>query len=279
MDVPLKARAGKTAEPRKRLLVLPFLDVSSDRSQDVAETARRTFIRQLLATDQFVVVDLADFPKDLGQFKSQDEYDLKEVTRIASGMGIAGVVEGKIFELKARRLGDQVGLIRKIKAQMDATVRIRVYGSKNNRELLNETRVASVESVATQMGDFRATDKGLEEDANLVKDAVSKALKGIVPSIASAVKKITWEGKIALVNGERIFLNAGRLSGLQVGDILRVLDSGEDVFDPDSGETIGRAPGRMKGTIEVVSYFGKDGAIAVVHSGSGFKESDQVELY
>jgi hypothetical protein len=82
-----------------------------------------------------------------------------------------------------------------------------------------------------------------------------------------------------MVSGERVFINAGRLSGLQVGDILKVTEEGDDVYDPENGRFIGTAPGRLKGTIEVVSYFGRDGAIAVVHSGSGFQENDRVELY
>jgi hypothetical protein len=82
-----------------------------------------------------------------------------------------------------------------------------------------------------------------------------------------------------MISGERVYVNAGRLSGLQVGDILKVTEEGDDVYDPDTGRFIGTAPGRLKGTIEVVSYFGKDGAIAVIHSGSGFQENDRVELY
>jgi hypothetical protein len=35
----------------------------------------------------------------------------------------------------------------------------------------------------------------------------------------------------------------------------------------------------MKGSLEVISYFGQDGAIAVIHSGSGFKENDRIEMY
>ena len=84
---------------------------------------------------------------------------------------------------------------------------------------------------------------------------------------------------MALIEGSRIFLNAGRISGLNMGDILKVTAKGEEIYDPESGDFIGTAPGRMKGTLEVVSYFGTDGAIAVVHSGSGFRENDSVELY
>src|SRR5690606_25714789 len=99
---------------------------------------------------------------------------------------------------------------------------------------------------------------------------VRKAFVSSVPNVLRAVEKLSWEGRVAMVAGERIFVNAGRLSGLQIGDILKVTEEGEDVYDPETGRFIGTAPGRLKGTIEVVTYFGKDGAIAVIHSGSGF---------
>jgi hypothetical protein len=58
-----------------------------------------------------------------------------------------------------------------------------------------------------------------------------------------------------------------------------VSEEGQEIFDPETGGFIGKAPGRMKGTIEIVSYFGKDGAIGIIHSGSGFEENDIVEIY
>ena len=99
------------------------------------------------------------------------------------------------------------------------------------------------------------------------------------PQIISSLGKISWEGRIAAISGDRIYLNVGRISGLEVGDLLKVSDEGDDIYDPESGGHIGKVPGRMKGTLEVISYFGNDGAIAVIHSGSGFKENDKIELY
>ena len=112
-----------------------------------------------------------------------------------------------------------------------------------------------------------------------MRDGVRKAFAATVPGLVKSIEKLDWEGRVALVNGDRLYLNAGRISGIQIGDILKVTEDGEEIFDPETGAFIGLAPGRMKGTIEVVSYFGKDGAIAVIHSGSGFKENDRVELY
>lgn len=278
-DVPLEARDSRLEEPRKRLLILPFIDISQERGEKVAQAARNGLIRGLQSTKSFIIVDNSDFPTDVKSLRVNEQYDLESVSKTALGMGVALVIEGRILEIHARRLGDQVGLMRKIRAQITAKVQIRVMGTKQNRELLNEVREATLESSTTKFGSYAYSDKFLEEDPELIEQVNQKAFRSLLPSITAVARKITWEGKIALVSGDRIYVNAGRVSGLQVGDILRVNDEGNEIFDPESGAFIGRAPGRMKGTLEVVSYFGKDGAVGVIHSGQGFKESDQVEFY
>lgn len=277
-DVPFESR--DEGGVRHRILVLPFLDEKTNRPMRVGEEARRGVIRELARTGQFVLVSTEDFPQDPKKLMTPEgDYDLPEIAKIASGIGVAAVLEGKILQVKARRLGDQVGLVRQMKAQVDAEVRLRLYAGKNGREILNVVRTASVESVSTRVGEKASSDRYLEDDPDLVQQAVRKAVAGSVPAVVKAVEKLNWEGRIAMVTGERVFINAGRLSGLQIGDILKITDEGDEVFDPETGRFIGKAPGRMKGTVEIISYFGKDGAISVIHSGSGFKENDRVELY
>jgi hypothetical protein len=113
----------------------------------------------------------------------------------------------------------------------------------------------------------------------MIETLVKDAFLDFTPQIVGAIDKVSWEGRIAAINGDRLYLNVGKISGLQIGDLLKVMEDGDDVYDPESGGHIGRVPGRMKGTLEVISYFGNDGAISIIHSGSGFKENDRIEQY
>lgn len=277
-EVPYQAR--ESDELKKKLLVLPFLDSELQRSHNVTEVARRTVVEDLIGTRQFIVVSNADLGKDLSAFvKENKEYDMMALSRLAANMGISAVVEGRVLEIRARRLGDEIGLFRKLKAQVETAVQIRVYGARTGQEIYNTVRKSMVESETTRVGQEDQSDRHLQEDPYLVSAGVRKAFRESVVGIIKAVEKLSWEGRVALVNGEKIYVNAGRLSGIQIGDILKITEEGSEVFDPDTGSFIGQAPGRMKGTIEIVSYFGKDGAIGVIHSGSGFKENDKVQLY
>lgn len=277
-DLPYQAREKSDQSPRKRVMVLPFID-SPARSEKASQAARDAFVRAMRKTDDFVIVSNTDFPKDIATYFKNGEYDLESMGKIGGGMGLAAIIEGRIVDIKAKRIGDEVGLVRQVKARVNANVQIRVVNTKNGHVILNETRSAEIEDTTTRVAERSFSDRFLEEDPKLIEAVVSKAFQGTVPRIVQSIEKLSWEGRVALVKGDRVYLNAGRLSGLQIGDILKITEDGEDVYDPESGALIGRVPGRLKGTVEVISYFGKDGAISLVHSGSGFRENDRVELY
>lgn len=278
-DVPFEARDAGDLSPRKRVMVLPFIDTDAARSTHIAPLARDALIRSLLRTREFVIVANSDFPKDVNSYMRHHEYDLESMGKIGGSMGLAGIIEGRVLEIRARRMGDTIGLVRQVKARIEAKVQVRVVNTKNGGIILDEIHTAEVEGLTTRVAERASNDRLLEEDPRLVEAVVTKAFQGTVPRITQTVEKLSWEGRVALVKGDRIYLNAGRLSGLQIGDILKVTEEGEDVFDPETGSLIGKVPGRLKGTIEVVSYFGKDGSIGIIHSGSGFRENDRVELY
>lgn len=278
-DVPFDARETKEAPLRKRIMVLPFINASAGRSEQAGKVAREAFLRQLRKTDEFVIVANSDFPKDVAAFLKGQEFDLEAMGKIAAAMGISAILEGKIIDVRAKRVGDEVGLVRKIRARMNARVSIRMVNTRNGGIVLNETREAEAEEATTRLAERASSDRDLEDDPILIESVVTRAFQATIPRIVNAVEKLSWEGRVALIKGERVYLNAGRLSGLQIGDILRISEEGEDVHDPETGSYIGRVPGRLKGTVEIVSYFGKDGAISVLHSGSGFRENDLVELY
>ncbi len=280
-DVPYRARTDSEETLRHRILVLPFLeDAKNQKYAKALEEARRVVVRELGLTRRFVILEPKDFPKDLKSLTTAEgDYDLEEISKIANGMGVSAVMEGKIIEVRARRVGDSMGLIRNIKAEVSSEIRVRLFSARNGKEILNETRAATVETTTRRFMENQLETRLLEEDPSLVRDSIRRAFSGSVDPVIRAIEKLSWEGRIALISGERVFVNAGRLSGLQVGDILKVSEEGEDVYDPETGRFIGKAPGRLKGSIEVISYFGKDGTIAVYHSGSGFKENDKVELY
>ncbi|MBX3041952.1 MAG: hypothetical protein KF789_14695 [Bdellovibrionaceae bacterium] len=273
--------SGKALDgsPRKRVMVLPFLDANSDRSADFREQARRAFLMDLNRTGSMLAVDSQDMKLDAMKSVEGGEFRFADLSKSSKDMGVAALLEGKIIDLRVKRSADTVGIMRKMTTTFEAVVRVRMAHARTGKEFFNTTKTVTLEQDGVRLGERTETDRFIRENPQFLVTIVKDAFLDFTPQIAAALDRLVWEGRIAAISGDRVYLNVGRQSGLQIGDLLRVSESGEDVFDPQSGGHIGQVPGRQKGTLELVSFFGTDGSIAIVHSGGGFKENDKVELY
>lgn len=277
VDTPQKARNQDYI--RRRVLILPFINLSTYSTPGSEEIAQKQLASVLGATGEIIVLDPSSTGQDLGQFQSGENFDMDQIMPLARKVGAHGVIVGRIRDLITRKVGDSVGVFRKVKAEVQTTVDLQMMSTKNGKSLVNELKSAQVQEDVTRVAKYSYTDREIHDDPALVNKAIGMAFEKMVFPIVRALRKFSWEGRVALIRGERIFLNAGRKSGLQLGDVLRVTDGREKVFDPTTGKFIGKIKGRMKGTVEVISYFGKDGAVTLVHSGSGFEKGDVVEFY
>jgi len=72
--------------------------------------------------------------------------------------------------------------------------------------------------------------------------------------------------RVFSVKNQRVFISAGKRSGLAPGDVLRVVSGGETVKSP-TGLLVGWLPGEETGTLKVQALVGKDVAACAPLSG------------
>ncbi|MFM6929186.1 MAG: hypothetical protein ACKOX6_12020 [Bdellovibrio sp.] len=265
--------------PRKRLMILPFLDVSDKRPQSLRDRARGAFISDLNRSGDVIALDSKEINLDLSKMIDAGGYKMADVSKAASALGANAVLEGKILDIRIKRKSDNVGIVRHLTSSFEVVAQVRVVTARTGKELFNTIKTVTLEDQGVRVAERVDSDKYMQNNPDLIEVIVKDAFLDFTPQVLAALEKVSWEGRIAAINGDRIYLNVGKVSGLQMGDLLKVLEEGDDVYDPESGTHIGRVPGRVKGTLEVISYFGTDGSIAIIHSGSGFKENDRIELY
>lgn len=270
----------KSDEMRKRILVLPFLNQSSYNGSSYIEEARTLFLSELEKTGEVIILHAdAVGLTNLADYRQGNTYKSEDIAKKLKLTGVHAVVEGIVKDISTVRRGDSVGLFRRVKAEIKAKVELRLVSVRSGQVMLTELREADLSEKITRVAERSFTDKDLMDDPTAVQFVVEAAFEKTIPPMVAALQKFSWEGRVALVKGERVYLNAGRQSGLNIGDVLRIVEAQEEVYDPESSQFIGNIKGRMKGTVEVISYFGNDGAVTTVHSGSDFKENDLVEFY
>lgn len=272
-------RAEAFGQPKKRVYVLSFMNATPLGGDELGDFTAQEFLRQLRSAGRAVVPEdlrSADVSKE---FYSGDKIRLGALVREGRKLGVAFLIVGKVKKITFRTKGDDVGVFRSKKAVAAVDMEMRIFDIGNSREILFVQKGG--ESQASQLNIFgNEEDKDIRSQRDeLIRMAVRNAVAQFSSDATRALEKMAWEGRIAKITGNQIFINAGRSTGLNIGDILKVLTVGEDVYDPVTGAYMGRSNGQPKGTLEVVDYLGTDGSVAAVHSGGNFVENDVVQLY
>ncbi len=121
-----------------------------------------------------------------------------------------------------------------------------------------------VKSLTAELGSFAPADKAAKAAA---LSATLRKLAGDVKEVASLVP---WYGKVVTVEGERVYINAGKESGILIGRVLNVYRGGKVLAN------LGFAPGQRMGLVEITGYVGTDGVFGIVKQGAKAQTGDLV---
>jgi curli biogenesis system outer membrane secretion channel CsgG len=117
---------------------------------------------------------------------------------------------------------------------------------------------------------------GTSLDDTKVGKAMRKAINKLVDEVSAEVANIPWSAKIVKADGGMIYINAGVSSNLQPGMKFLVYRAGEDLIDPDTGESLGKEE-TLAGEVMLTQVLEKISKAAIV-SGTGFSKGDVVRL-
>jgi hypothetical protein len=269
-------------QPKKRVLVLDFWNATPVSSGELGffaadELRRGLYLSQkvMLETD---LVGGAQSDLKTEHFIDGEHVRVAQLIREGRRLGIAVLVIGRVTRIVFRQKGDEVGLFRQRQSLAAVEVEIKVFDVQGGREIVASSQTGEVSASAMSVFENGSLESASYR-SDLTRYAIRQAVAKLVPDVVHSADKLAWQGRIAKQMGPKIFINAGRSSGLIAGDILRVLTPGEEVYDPQSGAFLGKSQGQLKGTLAVVDFVGTDAAVAEVHTGGNFKEGDLVQLY
>lgn len=265
---------------KKKILVLPFLDKDpSSRPESIRDQSREAFIMELVGKSGILPTDINQLKLAPEKFIKNNEYDLKKMSQELQKQGISSIIEGQILDVRLKSSAEKIGLVRNMISSYEVVVKMRIYNVRTENEVFNTIKTVTLDEKTQRVVERVSSDQFFANNPELLKVLIKDAFLDFVPQIQESLVDISWEGRIAAIRGDKIYLNVGRISGVQIGDILKVVEDGSEIYDSEIGYHIGRVRGRTKGTLEIVSYFGQDGSVAVLHSGANFKESDRIEAY
>ncbi len=282
VDQDLKS-SNEDKELKKRVVVLPILDKKNIRSEEILKKAQNAFMDALNQSGELIAIDSSVLNLDLKKYIKNNMYDLKAIALASNKVGVSALLEARLIDMRFQNEDltkvDNSSSQKMRPVVFEVVVQSRMMNVRSEQELFNTVKTVTIDDKSSELPENITSDNFFGRNSELTEILIKDAFLDFNAKLVESLKLITWEGRIAALQGERIYLNVGRISGVQVGDILKVVEDGNEIYDPELGYHVGKVQGRVKGTLEIVGFFGQDGAISVVHSGAGFKENDRVEIY
>ena len=271
-------RVEAMGQPKKRVVVFDFVNDTPVQAKGLGTFAANEMKRGLFVTQRLILPPEAKTEFSTQDFVQGESVKVAQLIREGRRLGVSVLLIGRIAKIVYRTRGDEVGLFRQKQSLAAVDIEIKVFDVAGGREIMAVGRSGEASSnTMVALEDNNITSP--EYRTELSKLAARNAIAALIPDVIKSVEKMAWQGHVAKLAGNKIYVNAGKASGLVSGDILKVLTQGEDIYDPTTGAYLGRTQGQLKGTIEVVDFIGTDGAVAELHTGGNFSEGDLVRLY
>jgi len=271
------APTGEYTGPKLRVGVVNFQNKTPSRTIGVGEAAADILGTILQKTERFIIIPQQDMTSILDQqaLGASGAIDPASAAKMGKVLGLNAIVTGAVSAYSEAEEGSDYLVYKSKKQIARVTVDYRIVDTTTGIQIAADSGQGVYEKKtggALGLGSKSSYDADLRDGA--LRDALTKAMVNMLTQF----ERQEWTGRIAKVSGRTVYLNAGQKTGLQVGTALLVQELGEEIIDPQTKVSLGRAPGNIKGEVLVTGFFGKDGSVATTSSGTGFKIGDLVKI-
>lgn len=265
---------------KKRIWILDF-SISSEIPESLIDYPFNEYLKEqmgqvFLNEPNSAFVPVTGDQATLEDLRIDSLTPIQDVAKVARGTGVSGFVRGDIYRIGIKEERDPKGLIKSREIVLELGIEFELVDASAGRSLAKGKARHAYKEMRSEIFGF---GEGLAEPVRQIKNSFRQMSLKILKELNPQAAKVGWSGRLLKLEGARLYINAGRSSGLRLGDILKVVEPPRDVFDPQTGKFIGQAPGRVKGTAKVIEYFGLDGAVAMLQSGGGLLPGDRIEMF
>jgi hypothetical protein len=256
------AFAYPSPKMRRRVIVLPVTDNTNYKDEHLNELTTKRLVSRLENTGTIICVD----PNTLNI--SGDLTSAQAMKALNESYGVQAVLRGTLSDIYTSTS--------KPDGRDDREVSFAL--SKIALDVLNTETGSSLRRLTARNPFFLSRQKGDMSTEKAKVKAIDLAIELLAEDLLRTLLTLDWHARIASIDGDRVFINAGSLSGLQKGDILEVYTPGEQIVDQRTKQPLGRIKGSYKGELEVVELFGVDASWAKVKKPAAFSPTDLVYL-
>jgi curli biogenesis system outer membrane secretion channel CsgG len=278
-DLPQTSDVNAYKGPKLRVGVVNFQNKTPSRVIGIGEAAADILGTILQKTNRFIVIPQQDVESILAQQRMGASGIINPDTAAQMGqiLGLNAIVTGAVTAYSEAEEGADY-LVAKSKKQIArVTVDYRIVDTTTGVQIMADSGAGIYSKSVSKvlgMGSKAGYDPDLRDGA--LRDALNKAMVNMMQKLENR----KWNGRVAQVDGNNLYINAGQKSGLNVGDKLKVFRPGKEIIDPVTKVKLGMTENLIGEAIVQQNDLGDsaDLSIAAPSSGTGFKPGDIVKL-
>jgi hypothetical protein len=249
MGYPIQALPFNYPSPKmkRRVVILPLQDQTNYKNEHLGELATRRLISRLESTGTVISVD----PTTVGLAASALP-EVQQMLVLNETHGVQAIINGSLSDVYTSSY--------KVEGKGDAETSFAL--SRIALGVYNTDTGLLLKQVSGRNPVFLSREKGEMSPEKAKVRAIDLAIELIAEDLLRTILTLDWHARIASVEQDTVFLTAGRLSGLEKGDVLEIYTVGKHVVDSKTKASLGHTKGDFKGEVEVVELFGVDAAAA-----------------
>jgi len=251
---------------KKKVAILDFENKTTYREEKIGEAVAKRLSDKLEATQRVVIMDKVVVSEMLNRegIKFANLTDLPVMKQAHQSMGIQAFALGTVTDVS----------ILSSKASGTSDEEVSFATAKVEIRLLDASTGNLLKTFIGRSPIFGTKETGEYSRSKAVLKAIDFGLEDILEGLFRQLDYLDWATTIAKIEGENLFINAGKLSGLRIGDTLEIYEPGKEIIHPATKISLGWTTGQMKGIMKISELFGVDAAIGKVLQGSGFSPND-----
>ncbi|MFB3886354.1 MAG: hypothetical protein ACE144_14110 [Thermodesulfobacteriota bacterium] len=254
---------------KRKVVILDFENRTTYKDEKIGEIVAKKLSDKLEATQRVVTLDritLSDMLNREG-FKFETLTDPSVVKRSYRSFGIQAYVLGAVTDVS----------ILSSKASETSEEEVAFATAKVEVRLVDASTGNLLKSFIGRSPIFGTKETGEHSRSQAVLKAIDFSLEEILDGFLRQLDLLDWTTTIAKIEGDHLYINAGKLSGLRIGDTLEIFEPGKEIIHPTTKFSLGWTTGKSKGAIQVTDLFGVDAAIGKAVQGQGFSLDDVVK--
>ena len=254
---------------KKKVAILDFENKTTYKDEQIGEAVAKTLSEKLESSQRIVAVDSTVVSEMLRKegFKFETLMDPRVMKQAHQSLGIQAFTFGTVHDLSL--LSPKVSETSEEEAT-SATLKLEI-------RLMDASTGNLLKTFIGRSPIFGTKETGENSKSKAVLKAIDLGLEDILEGFLRQLDLLEWTTTVARVEGDGLYLNAGKSSGLRIGDTLEVFEPGKEIIHPVTNFSLGWTTGQLKGVIRVTDLFGVDAAIGKVVQGQGFNPNDVVK--